>query len=99
MAKKNIKISKLRASYPDYFISKNKIKLTENTNVKQLYEKVIKAYSQYDILTIDGVKIDFPDGWVQLRTSNTEPIMRIYAESDTPEKARNYAQEVMSLLK
>ncbi len=99
LAKKNMKMSELRATYPDYYISKNKITLSEGMDVERLFKKVIDAYSQYPALTIDGVKIDFPDGWVQLRTSNTEPIMRIYAESTSPEKAQKYADDVISLLK
>ena len=99
LAQRKMKVSELRATYPDYFISKNKINLTPEMEVQQLFEKVKAAYAKFPILTIDGVKIDFPDGWVQLRTSNTEPIMRIYAESTTPEKAQRYADEIIGLLK
>jgi phosphomannomutase len=99
LAKKNIKISQLRSTYPDYYISKNKISLDQGMNVKTLFDKVINAYSHYPVSTVDGVKIDFPDGWVHLRTSNTEPIIRIYAESTSPEKARKYAGDVISILK
>lgn len=98
LAKRKIKLSELRKTYPDYFISKNKIDLVDGTDVKSLFEKVKAHYSEFPILTIDGIKIDFPDGWVQLRTSNTEPIMRIYAESTTMKKAQQYADEVKKLV-
>ena len=98
LAKRKIKLSELRKTYPDYFISKNKIDLVDGTDVKALFEKVKSNYSQFPILTIDGIKIDFPDGWVQLRTSNTEPIMRVYAESTTMEKAQQYADDVKKIV-
>ncbi len=99
LAKKKMKLSRLRATYPDYFISKNKMALSPGTPVGVLFDKVRKAYAGYPILDIDGLKIEFQDGWVQLRTSNTEPIMRIYAESTSREKADEYAAQVMALLK
>jgi len=70
-------------------VSKNRIDLTPGMNIDKMYNKIITHYSDFPILTIDGVKIDFPDGWVHLRTSNTEPIMRVYAESTSMEKAKN----------
>jgi len=99
LASRKQKVSALRAAYPDYFISKNKIALPPGTAVQKLFDRIRTAYSEFPILDIDGLKIEFPDGWVQLRTSNTEPIMRIYAESDTMEKAIAYAEKVMDLLK
>ena len=99
LAKRKMKISELRATYPDYFISKNKVNLEAGMDVQQIFEKVKKAYVEFPVLTIDGIKIDFPDGWVQLRVSNTEPIMRIYAESTSPEKAQQYADDVIGLIK
>ena len=98
LAKKNITLSELRSQYKDYFVSKNRIDLSANMNVDKMYDKVIKRYDHLPILTIDGVKVDFPDGWVHLRTSNTEPIMRVYAESTSMEKAQNYAKEVINLI-
>jgi len=98
LAKKKMKVSELRKTYPDYFISKNKAQLDENTDIQQLFEKVKTHFSDYPILTIDGVKIEYPDGWVHLRPSNTEPILRIYAESTSMEKANGYAQEVIDLI-
>ncbi len=99
LAGRKMKVSELRATYPDYFISKNKIALKSETSVQRLFDKVRAAYSGFPILDIDGLKIDFPDGWVQLRTSNTEPVMRVYAESISMEKADAYAENVMELLK
>jgi len=99
LAGKKMKMTELRATYPAYFISKNKIALKSEIPVQKLFDRVREAYSEFPILDIDGLKIDFPDGWVQLRTSNTEPVMRIYAESTTLEKANAYAEKVMNLLK
>jgi len=98
LAKENITLSELRKRYNDYFVSKNKINLTPEMNVEDIYENIKSHYSKYPILTIDGVKIDFPDGWVHLRTSNTEPIMRIYAESTSMEKADEYANQIIDLI-
>ena len=94
-----MKVSELRATYPDYYISKNKIALKSETAVPELFQRVKAACSEFPILDTDGLKIDFPDGWVQLRTSNTEPIMRVYAESISMKKAEAYAEKVMELLK
>ncbi len=98
LAKTKQTLSQLRAGYPDYFVSKNKVQLTEKTDVQSLYTKVQEKYAHLPILTIDGVKVEFPDGWVHLRTSNTEPIMRVYAEAPSMEKAQAYADEVMSVI-
>lgn len=99
LAKKKLKVSELRKTYPEYFISKNKAQLEEGTDIEVLFEKVIAHFSEFPILTIDGVKIEFPDGWVHLRPSNTEPILRIYAESTSMENANDYAQIVIDLIK
>ncbi|NOZ34498.1 MAG: phosphoglucosamine mutase [Chlorobi bacterium] len=102
LAKSGKKCSELRETYPDYFISKNKIELTKDTNVDKLLEKVKNKFSEKDnvqISVIDGVKLDFEDGWVHLRKSNTEPIIRIYAESKSPEKADEFARMIMKELK
>ena len=95
LAKKNIKTSELRDSYPSYFISKNKIELTPEINVDIILEKIAQKYSSYDVLTIDGVKINFENEWVHLRKSNTEPIIRIYSESDNITKADHLAKVIM----
>ena len=96
LAKENLSCSALRAKYPDYFISKNKIQLTPEINVGTLLEKVMAAYSNEKVNTIDGVKILFKRGWVHLRRSNTEPIIRIYAESTSAEASEQLAQEVIN---
>lgn len=98
LAKRNISLSALRKEYTDYKASKNKINLTDEMNVDAIYEKVVSNFKEFPVLTIDGVKIDFPDGWVHIRTSNTEPIMRVYAESTTQEKAQEYADKVIGLI-
>lgn len=99
LAQKKTKVSQLRASYPQYFISKNKMAVSEDKEaVKALFEKVRQHYSQFPVTDIDGIKVDFPDGWVHLRGSNTEAILRIYAESTSPEQAQQYADEVIRLI-
>ena len=97
LAKSKKKCSELRSSYPGYFISKNKIQLNENINVDEILNKIESIYSKKkaDINTIDGVKIDFEKEWIHLRKSNTEPIIRIYSESETREKADLLAQEII----
>lgn len=95
MAKKKMKVSEIRKLYPEYFISKNKIELTPLVDVDGLLKKMKQKYAEYEVNDIDGVKIDFPEGWVHLRKSNTEPIIRIYSESSSPEKADNFAKEII----
>lgn len=95
LAQSGKKVSELRASFPNYFMSKNKIQLTPEIQVDAVLSSIKKLYSQYEINDIDGVKIDFPDGWVHLRKSNTEPIIRIYSEAKTPEEADNFAQMII----
>ncbi|HBX51222.1 MAG: phosphoglucosamine mutase [Bacteroidetes bacterium RIFOXYA12_FULL_35_11] len=89
------KCSELRKSYPEYVISKNKIELKPEMNVDDILSKVQQKYKDEKITTIDGVKIDFAEGWVHLRKSNTEPIIRIYAESRTKEQAEEFAQKII----
>ena len=98
LAKKKIKISELRATYPDYYISKNKLELKTGIKVQDLFDKIKWHYQNQPILDIDGVKVEFPDGWVHIRSSNTEPILRIYAECTSPKKAQQYADEAIKLL-
>lgn len=95
LAKKKLKVSELRDNYPFYSISKNKIELQPNTDVDGILKKVQALYADQEINTIDGVKIDFEKQWVHLRKSNTEPIIRIYAESDSKEKADELALKIM----
>ena len=96
-------IKSLRNTYPDYFISKNKIELPatngKGINVQEIFEKISKKYSKHPLNTEDGLKIEFDNDWVHLRTSNTEPIIRIYAESDLETKASNMAMQLMRDIK
>jgi phosphomannomutase len=88
-------LKSFRATYPDYFISKNKIELQQDLNVKAIFEKIEKKYKNNPINTEDGLKIEFDTDWVHLRTSNTEPIIRIYAESNFETTANNIAMRLM----
>lgn len=89
-------ISGLRKMYPDYFISKNKIELHVGIDVQQIFEDIKKKYKNHPINTEDGLKIEFENDWVHLRTSNTEPIIRIYSESDFEGKANNIANRLIA---
>jgi phosphomannomutase len=89
----------LRATYPNYFISKNKIELTPEIDVDQVLEKIKDKYKKQPINTIDGVKIEFDKEWVHLRKSNTEPIIRIYSESKSMTTANNLAKKIMQDIK
>ena len=91
--------SLLRAKYPAYYMAKKKIDLDLSVNIETLFEEVEKKYRKYPVNTIDGVKIDFENEWVHLRRSNTEPIIRIYAESNSETTADNIANQLMSDLK
>lgn len=96
LAKSAVKCSVLRTHYPNYFISKNKIELPENTNPDMMLEGIRQKYQNQPHTTIDGVRIEFDKNWVHLRKSNTEPIIRIYAESDNPTTAEVLAQKIIS---
>lgn len=96
LAKKGIKVSKLRKEYPAYFISKNRIDLTPEIDVDALLVAMKGLYKHYEVNDKDGVKIDFPQGWVHLRKSNTEPIIRIYSEAPTMEQADAFAKATMA---
>lgn len=98
LAKKGMKVSELRKTYPEYIISKNRKDLTDDMDVDAILAKVAAKYTadaSCQVSTIDGVKIDFEDGWVHLRKSNTEPIVRVYSEAHTEERANELAQQVM----
>ncbi|MCB0409111.1 MAG: phosphoglucosamine mutase [Flavobacteriales bacterium] len=99
LAKSGMTCSELRNSYPNYFISKNKIELTPTINVDEILVKVEEKYKQEQVNTIDGVKIDFPTEWVHLRKSNTEPIIRIYSESNTMNSADALANRIIEDVK
>ena len=97
LAKRGIKVSELRKTYPDYIISKNRIDLTQGMDVDGLLKRLADKYNATPgckVTTIDGVKIDFEDGWVHLRKSNTEPIIRIYSEAHTEARANQLAEQV-----
>jgi len=97
LAKKQISLSELKKTYPAYIISKNKIELEKSEQLEALFNLIKSHYASYPVSTIDGVKIDFEDGWVHLRPSNTEPIIRIYAESADKAKADSYAKEIIQM--
>jgi phosphomannomutase len=99
LAEKKCSLSKLRDSYPKYTISKNKIELTPEIDVDRLLEKIISENKQNEIDTLDGVKIYFDKEWVHLRKSNTEPIIRIYSESESKEKADELAERMIQQIK
>ena len=99
IAERKISAKKLRDSYPNYFISKNKIQLTPEIDVDAILATLEEKYKNEQITTIDGLKIDFHEGWVHLRKSNTEPIIRIYAESEGEEKANKFADDMINEIK
>lgn len=96
MAKEDKSCSQIRAQYPNYYISKNKIQLTPEIDVDKILEQIEDVYKNEEVNTVDGVKILFNKGWVHLRKSNTEPIIRIYAESVSPEASEALAGEVIN---
>lgn len=98
LAHENKKVSELRASYPNYYIAKNRIDLTPQTDVDAILAKVKDLYKSEEINDIDGVKIDFPDKWVHLRKSNTEPIIRVYSEAATMETADELGKQIMDIV-
>jgi len=99
LAEGKISAKTLRDTYPNYFISKNKIELTAEIDVDNILANLKEKYKHEKITTIDGLKIDFKDGWVHLRRSNTEPIIRIYAESEDKKKANTFAQKMIQEIK
>ena len=98
LAQSKMKCSELRKSLPDYFISKNKIELPKGINTEKLIQKMHRIYSEYPCHTNDGLRVDFDREWVHMRRSNTEPIIRIYAESTTMQKADKLAKKIMKEL-
>ncbi|KFF08519.1 phosphoglucosamine mutase [Flavobacterium hydatis] len=99
LANKKMTVSALRASYPEYYMSKNKIELTPQIDVDAILVAMTEKYKNEDITTIDGVKIDFATEWVHLRKSNTEPIIRIYTEAPSQEKADVLALRIIDEIK
>lgn len=98
LAQKGVKVSELRSSFPNYFIAKNRIDLTPDTDVDKILEKVKELYKNEQITDIDGVKIDFSDKWVHLRKSNTEPIIRVYSEASSLELANELGKQIMDIV-
>jgi phosphomannomutase len=99
LANKKMSVSALRASYPEYYMSKNKIELTPQIDVDSILIQMTEKYKNEDISTIDGVKIDFPTEWVHLRKSNTEPIIRIYTEAPSQQEADSLAIRIIDEIK
>ncbi|MCB4809074.1 phosphoglucosamine mutase [Tamlana sp. 62-3] len=98
LAEKKMSVSALKKTYPSYFMSKKKIELTPELNVDAILKEIENRYKHEQLTTIDGVKIDFPDNWVHLRKSNTEPIIRIYTEAKTQEIADGLADKFIKEL-
>ena len=98
LAHKGCKVSELRATFPEYFIAKNRIDLTPSTDVDAILVKVKEMYANEQVNDIDGVKIDFADKWVHLRKSNTEPIIRVYSEASTMEAADALGKQIMQVV-
>ncbi len=99
LAHKGVKVSELKATYPAYAISKNRIDLTPEIDVDALLVKVKEIYKDEKVNDIDGVKIDFAEGWVHLRKSNTEPIIRVYSEAATMDEANALAGKIIDVVK
>lgn len=99
LAKEGKKVSELKAGYPKYAIAKNKIELTPEIDVDAILEAVKEKFANEKITDIDGVKIDFPESWVHLRKSNTEPIIRIYSEAASMEDAQNLAEQIKEVIR
>ena len=98
LAKKQMTVSELRKTYPAYYMAKNRIDLTPDVDVDAILVKVKEIYANEEVNDIDGVKIDFPDKWVHLRKSNTEPIIRVYSEAGSPEEAEAIGEAVMKVV-
>ena len=98
LAHEQCAVSELRARMPEYSIAKNRIDLTPSTDVDAILVKVKEMFKDEQVNDIDGVKIDFPDKWVHLRKSNTEPIIRVYSEAHTMEEADALGKQIMDIV-
>lgn len=98
LAHKGCKASELRKSYPNYFMAKNRIDLTPETDISAILDRIKEMYANEKVTDIDGVKIDFKDKWVHLRASNTEPIIRVYSEASTQAEAEALGQKLMNIV-
>jgi phosphomannomutase len=99
LAKSGKKVSELRTSYPAYYMAKQKVELTPDMDVDAILEAIKEKFKDQEITAIDGVKIDFPDKWVHLRKSNTEPIIRVYSEARSVEEAENIGKQIIEMIK
>ena len=99
LAEKQISCSDLRRTYPNYFISKNKIDLDPSTDIQYIFDQLKENYSSNRINLVDGMKIDFDNGWVHLRRSNTEPIIRIFAEAPTKDEVDELVNTLKNYVK
>ena len=99
LAKKGMTVSALRKTYPDYFMSKNKIELTAGLDVDNILLQIRDLYANEKVTDIDGVKIDFSNSWVHLRKSNTEPIIRIYSEAPSLKEAEDLAVKMIGQIR
>ncbi len=99
LSKLNISCSQLRSTYPNYFMSKQKAELIKSVDIDLVLENIKRKYSKEKINIQDGLKIDFKDSWVQLRKSNTEPIIRVYSESTSQERAEELSLKFINELK
>ena len=98
LADKSLKISEIRQEFPQYHISKNKISLEADTDIEAIMRMVQEKYKSYQINTVDGIKIDLVEGWIHLRKSNTEAIIRIYTEGKTEQTAKQLAEDIKALI-
>ena len=100
LAHKKLKMTELRDSYPQYYISKNRIEVSDPALVDKILKNVAEAFADFRPLTIDGVKVDFEEehSWAQLRKSNTEPIIRLYCEAPTKQQADDLASRIIALV-
>jgi phosphomannomutase len=99
LATAGITCSGLRDRYPDYYISKNKISLGAEDPLDKIIDKIAGIYGRFELNREDGLKIDMPEGWIHMRRSNTEPIIRIYSEAGSIEKAESLSRQVIDLLR
>ena len=98
LAHKGCTASELKASYPEYFMAKNRIDLTPTADIDAILAKVKEVYSNEEIIDIDGVKINFANSWVHLRKSNTEPIIRVYSEASTLQEAEELGEKLIAVV-
>ncbi len=99
LAERKISVSKLKKTYPNFYLSKNKMRLNDNVNIDKLLNDIYKSYKKYNPLLIDGVKVNLKKSWIHLRKSNTEPIIRIYSEAETKKEADDLSNKLIQKIK